>query len=105
LFFGTFVPRESKVGKRLRRLFDAHDGQTSVEGVEFGMCGSASGSPLFMTIAGVDLSFDKSCKIQAPRPLPNATGWAERIGLFLAAEGISMKDVAPIGWHFEGSEN
>ena len=105
VFFGTFVPRDSKIGKRLNKYIEKHDGQTRSPKVEIGLCGAINGSPQFATIqiADVELRVRRDDPIGPPRRLPDADGWAEQIGLFLAEEGIAPASVAPIGWYFEGS--
>jgi hypothetical protein len=109
VFFGTFVPRDSKIGQRLHEKYiDPADGTpaaTGTDGVVIDLCGSVNGDPAWITVQ-IDAKYprfrDKSDP-KKPKPLPNSTGWDDRIAAFLEAENIEAETVPVVGWYFEGT--
>lgn len=101
-FYGTWVARDSKVGKRLRELADAEHVKGHPQ-VRLGYAGAVNGDPCWVTIQLRDPSpsFNKYDAIDPPTPLgPQCLGTIEAA---LRTLRIDPKDVAPIGWYFAGT--
>lgn len=121
VFFGTFVPRASKLGEALRGYIDQHGGTPApaAQGVVVSTAGSDEAS--FVTVeidtAGMDLQpwahhLDERLDVGPPAAIPLAPPeWRTRIAVFLANEMASLRNVrhakgnllpddfSPIGFH------
>ena len=107
VFYGVFVPKDSKHGRRLDKFIDEEGGTPAPvkghPGVEIFTTGWSSTGVEWVVIAakGSDRSFSRDDEIVAPMPLRAAEEWTARLSSALAELGIDA--AADIGWHFAGS--
>jgi len=125
VFFGTFLPRASRLGQALRRYIDQHGGTPApaVQGVVVSTAGSEEASFITVEIdtAGMALQswadhLDERLDISPPAAIPPAPPeWRTRIAVFLANEMTELRnsgrakgsllpdDFSPIGFHVAGT--
>lgn len=106
VFYGTYVPRKSEIGKRIHRFIERQGGtqaRTDTPRVVLDLVGSDIDLIIAILAEGSDCAIAMRGEIGDPQPLIGRRAWEARIDEFLQVERISRTDLPRVGWWFAGS--
>ncbi len=103
VFYGTWVPAKSPIGRRLNDMVNAYGGTPApveIAGVALDVFGDAPCGNEQIAIVDRASELYYSPRLTTPEPRAVTGGDGGRVHAALRLLGIPLNDVPPIGWYF-----